>query len=154
MRTGSTVSIAQSISNAWPSTPAAMHSGSMIPHGTPVARCSACRHSSASEIGVPSKPRASALATSSAALLARPAPIGMLVDTRPAIALACGPSSAATPATRRPHAGSTSAADSTGRSRSTLPDSESDTRSIRPSVRSPSTTVQRSIVIGSTRPPV
>ena len=51
----------------------------MMPLGTPEARCSARRHSSANSTGVMSAPSASATATSSAALLDNPAPIGMSV---------------------------------------------------------------------------
>ena len=73
----------QSIISAWPATAAAMHSWSMMPLGTPDARCSARRHSSASATGDICAPSASATATSSAALLDRPAPMGMSVVTRP-----------------------------------------------------------------------
>ena len=76
-------SIRQSIITAWRSTAAAMVSWSMIPHGTPDARCSARWHSSASSTAGPSKPRASATAISSAALELRPAPMGSVVETVP-----------------------------------------------------------------------
>ena len=70
----------------------------MIPHGTPDARCSARWHSSASASGEPSKPRASATATSRAADDDKPAPIGSVVVTVP-VNPADGRSSATTPAT-------------------------------------------------------
>ena len=50
-------------------------SWSMIPHGTPVARCSARWQSRAISSGVPSSPSASAVATSSAALDDSPLPM-------------------------------------------------------------------------------
>ncbi|NBU15809.1 MAG: hypothetical protein EBS48_02135 [Actinobacteria bacterium] len=65
-----------------------MHNWSMIPVGTPVARCSArrvsCARSAAARAsaGMPC-PSARAAASSSAALDDRPAPTGMVVDTWP-----------------------------------------------------------------------
>ena len=89
----------------------------MMPVGTPVAACSARRASWASSIGVPSNPRASATATSRAALDDRPAPTGIVVLTCPSSPRPLR-SSAATAATKRPHRGSTcstSAATTIGR---------------------------------------
>ena len=93
-----TVSAWQSMRVRWSATPAADDSWSMIPHGTPEARCSARWHSWASANGGPSKPRARATATSSAADDDRPAPTGTSVSTVPVKPVA-GPISATTPAT-------------------------------------------------------
>ena len=72
----------------------------MIPHGTPEAACSARRVSWANSTGSPSKPRASATATSRAALEDRPAPTGRSVVTCP-VKPTSGLSSSTTPATYR-----------------------------------------------------
>ena len=84
---------------AWPSTPAADASWSMIPHGTPDARCSARWQSCASSSGEPSNPSASATATSSAADDDSPAPIGQRGVDLAGEARPTGRSSATTPAT-------------------------------------------------------
>ncbi len=70
----------------------------MIPEGTPEARCSARWQASAKASGVPSKPRASATATSRAALEDSPPPMGRVVATVP-VKPAVGRTSATTPAT-------------------------------------------------------
>ena len=80
---GVTSNVEQSMSRAWPSTADAMHSWSMMPVGTPVARCSARCASRARSSGEPRCPNAIAAATSRAALDDRPAPTGMVVDTVP-----------------------------------------------------------------------
>ena len=86
------------MSSAAPSTPPADASWSMIPQGTPEARCSADWQIRAMSRGDPSMPSASATATSSAALEDRPEPIGIVVDTSPSNPTA-GRISATTPAT-------------------------------------------------------
>ena len=106
IETGDTVRSWQSIASAAPSTPPVDASWSMIPHGTPDARCSAAWHSRAMSSAVPSAPRARATATSSAALEDSPAPIGIVVETLPSNPVA-GRSSATTPATYRAQSGST-----------------------------------------------
>src|SRR3954465_15416526 len=78
----------------------------MSPLGTPEARCSARGRASAGASGEPSNPRASATATSSAALDDRPAPTGRVVDTVPTAPTA-GRTTATTPATYRAQLGST-----------------------------------------------
>ncbi len=93
-----TARVVQSMRRTWPATPAALASWSMIPHGTPDARCSARWPSLASSSGGPSNPSASATATSSAADDERPAPTGSVVSTTPTKPRA-GRSSATTPAT-------------------------------------------------------
>ncbi len=89
----------QLIRRAWSATPAVAASWSMIPHGTPLARCSAAWQICAIWSGVPEAPRASATATSNAALDARPAPMGSSVVTVPPARPTVGRTSATTPAT-------------------------------------------------------
>ena len=104
MAMGVTVSSWQSMRSAWPATPAADASWSMIPQGTPDARCSAIWVSCASSSVEPSNPSARATETSSAALDDKPAPTGRVVVISPTNPLV-GCSSATTPATYRAQAG-------------------------------------------------
>ena len=69
-----------------------------LPDGTPLPTCSARWHSLASSTGDPSKPSASATASSSAALDERPLPIGTVVRTVPSKP-PLGRTSCTTPAT-------------------------------------------------------
>ena len=151
----------QSISNAWPATPNIDASWSINPPGTPVAATSAASAMRAVSRGSNSRPavwpRARVSATESAELDDRPEPGGTVDDTsrstggstaRPA------PSTFSTPATNRPHVGSTDpgcAPPSTGTR--TSPGTCSETARTPGVVARLTRTVHaRSIAIGSTKP--
>ena len=140
------------MSRAWPSTPAADASWSMIPDGTPLARCSARWQAWASSSEVPSNPRASATATSRAALDDSPPPIGSVVDTVPSKPRS-GLTSATTPATYRAQPGSMVRGSSTSIGTTAGSASSAERRTTASPPRSPSTVVPRSIAIGRTSPP-